>query len=79
MSENTKTWQHAANEWADAAYNGLQWLRNIEDGATTDAKAARENMERCCQHAKQIADGVYAAQHAPSIPEPVLDALGPKP
>lgn len=34
-----KTWQHAANEWADAATNGLQWVRNIRDGISTPEEA----------------------------------------
>ena len=34
-----KTWQHAANEWADAATNGLQWLRNVRDGISTTEEA----------------------------------------
>ncbi len=45
-------WQHIANEWADAATNGVQWLRNIRDGASTvaDALACMEsNVERIQQ------------------------------
>lgn len=26
------TWQHVANEWADAATNGVAYLRNVEEG-----------------------------------------------
>lgn len=62
---HVNTWKHAANEWADTGYAGLQWLRNIEDGTTTDIKAARENMERCCKHAREVADAVYFAPPAP--------------
>lgn len=29
------TWQHAANEWADAATNGIQALKNVRDGIST--------------------------------------------
>ena len=36
-----KTWQHAANEWADAATNGLQWLRNVRDGISTTEEAIK--------------------------------------
>jgi len=38
-------WSHIANEWADAATNGVQWLRNIRDGASTvtDALACMES------------------------------------
>lgn len=45
-------WQHIANEWADATANGVQWLRNIRDGASTvaDALACMErNVERIQQ------------------------------
>lgn len=47
-----QNWQHIANEWADAATNGVQWLRNIRDGASTvaDALACMEsNVERIRQ------------------------------
>lgn len=33
---------HQANEWADAATNGLQWLRNIRDGISTVDEAIIE-------------------------------------
>lgn len=26
------SWRHVANEWADVATNGLQWLKNLRDG-----------------------------------------------
>lgn len=45
-------WQRIANEWADATANGVQWLRNIRDGASTvaDALACMEsNVERIQQ------------------------------
>lgn len=48
----SQDWQHIANEWADAATNGVQWLRNISDGASTvaDALACMEsNVERIHQ------------------------------
>ena len=34
-----KTWQHAANEWADATCNALQWMRNVRDGISTPDEA----------------------------------------
>lgn len=37
-------WRHIANEWADVATSGLQWLRNIKGGAST-VDAALANME----------------------------------
>lgn len=33
---------HMANEWADMASNGLQWLRNIRDGVSTTTEALDE-------------------------------------
>lgn len=51
------TWKHAANEWADTAYNGLQHIRNIKDGITT-AESALENMTKCCAYAHEVADSV---------------------
>jgi hypothetical protein len=73
---HTDTWKHAANKWADTAYSGLQWLRNVEDGTMTDIRAARENMERCCQHAQQVAGAVYAAGNSQGqATQPELQAL----
>lgn len=66
---HTKTWQHAANEWADTAYNGLQWLRHIEDtlkaGRSVNLESARKNMEQCCRDAKRVADSVPRTPAAP--------------
>lgn len=45
MHENNKLhksneyWQHQANEWADTATSGLQWLKNIKDGISTPQDA----------------------------------------
>lgn len=33
---------HRANEWADMACNGIQWLRNIRDGISTPTEALAE-------------------------------------
>lgn len=33
---------HIANEWADMATNGVQWLRNIRDGISTPEEALAE-------------------------------------
>lgn len=63
--------RHARNEWADAACNGLQWLRNIEDGTTTDLKRARENMEASVAHARQVSDQLGTAPAAQAQGEPV--------
>jgi hypothetical protein len=36
---------HMANEWADMATNGIQWLRNIRDGVSAPAVALAEMEE----------------------------------
>ena len=43
--------QHQANEWADTATNGLQWLRNIKDGISTvdEAIVAMESDIKYCR------------------------------
>ncbi|WP_423459922.1 hypothetical protein [Ottowia sp. VDI28] len=45
--------RHRANEWADMAINGLQWLRNIVDGIS-DPKTALENMESNLVHCREV-------------------------
>lgn len=54
--------RHSANEWADMATNGLQWLRNIVSGAS-DAAAALQNMESNLAHCRAVNDAP-AVQHA---------------
>ena len=34
--------RHEANEWADMAANGIQCLRNIQDGVSTPVEALQE-------------------------------------
>lgn len=47
--------RHSANEWADMATNGLQWLRNIVDGIS-DPKEALDNMESNLKHCRAVND-----------------------
>jgi len=47
--------RHSANEWADMATNGLQWLRNIVDGIS-DPKEALSNMEDNLKHCQGVND-----------------------
>ena len=68
---NWRALQHSANEWADMAINGLQWLRNIVDG-TSDPKKALANMEKNLVHCRSVNDAEdvqrairFAAQPAP--------------
>jgi len=58
-----RNYQHEANEWADAATNGLQWLRNVRDGVSKPADGIAE-ME---QNIKRIrAEFSTTAPKAPS-------------
>ena len=43
--EQRGDWRHIANEWADMATNGVQWLRNIRDGISTPEDALGEMEE----------------------------------
>lgn len=40
--EPPTTQAHIANEWADMASNGIQWLRNVQDGTSTCEEALAE-------------------------------------
>ncbi|MFV7423966.1 hypothetical protein ACNPNN_12935 [Stenotrophomonas geniculata] len=62
-------WQHIANEWADAATNGVQWLRNIRDGASTvaDALACMESNVERIQQLKPPAQAVDLGQPDPTL------------
>ena len=51
--------KHIANEWADMATSGLQWLRNIRDGISPVGDAL-ENMESICAHIRALQDKEYA-------------------
>lgn len=46
-------WAHIANEWADMAANGIQWLRNVRDGISTPAQALEE-MEANCKRIRAL-------------------------
>lgn len=50
-----KAWQHVANEWADMATSGIQWLRNIQDG-TSSVEDALRNMADCLNHCEAVRD-----------------------
>jgi hypothetical protein len=65
------TWKHVANEWADTAYNGLQWLRNLDEGVTADVKRGIENMESCCKAAQEV----WAAAHRATAAAPAATAV----
>ena len=54
-------WKHVANEWADVATNGYQWLLNIQDG-TSKVDDAIENMKDGLQHCRDTYDKTAAEQ-----------------
>jgi hypothetical protein len=58
--------RHIANEWADMATNGMQWLRNIRDGIST-VEDAIANMDDNYKHCRKVNDatGLYG-QDAPT-------------
>lgn len=58
-------WRHVANEWADSATSGLQWLRNIRDGISTQAEAMR-NMIDSIAHCMEVQE---AASAPPAVGE----------
>jgi hypothetical protein len=60
--------RHVANEWADMATNGLEWLRNVHDGVSS-VEDALENMEACMQHCREVNDRLVQTPPAPA-PEP---------
>lgn len=72
---NMEALRHSANEWADMAINGLQWLRNIVAGVS-DAKTALENMESNLAHCRAVNDApeVQAAIRAAAAPTPAAQA-----
>ena len=67
--------RHAANEWADMAINGLQWLRNIVEGIS-DPTVALDSMESNMSHCRQVNDAAFGAHVAPAAqPVPVVQPL----
>ena len=50
---------HAANEWADMATSGIQWLRNVRDGISTPEQAL-ENMAECLAHCQAVSAAARA-------------------
>jgi hypothetical protein len=53
--------RHTANEWADMASNGLQWLRNIRDGVST-VEDALSSMLRDYAHCREVNDAPAACE-----------------
>lgn len=58
-------WKHVANEWADMATNGIQWLRNIEAGVST-VDVALEAMAVDHAHCLVVATEAFNAEREPA-------------
>lgn len=56
--------EHIANEWADMATNGVQWLRNVRDGISTPGEALKE-MESNHVRIRALAAATPAVTGAP--------------
>lgn len=61
---DSKKQQHLANEWADIATSGLQWLRNIQDGISKP-QAAIENMEVLVRNLRTSMDSPISVDYSP--------------
>lgn len=53
LEGQVSAYAHAANEWADMATAGIQWLRNIRDNLS-NVPDALENMDRCLEHCQKV-------------------------
>lgn len=45
LAKDAEAWKHIANEWADEATNGVQYLRNVRDGISTPEECTRSALE----------------------------------
>jgi len=57
--EAAKRWSHVADEWADMAASGMDWLRNIRDGISTPGEALadmNESLAHCRAVAREAAE-----------------------
>jgi hypothetical protein len=59
-----KNWQHIANEWADMATNGIQWVRNISEGISTPEEALK-SLESDLAHCREVNDGPVDEESKP--------------
>jgi hypothetical protein len=66
--------RHVANEWADFATNGLQWVRNIVDEISKPADALA-NLTSSMEHCRAVNDGSQAMRRAIFAPKPAQVAV----
>jgi len=69
LEQRLEAVRHCANEWADMALNGLQWTRNIAEGISS-AEDARDNMEVCLEHCREVNNSVSALHQTSPAGEP---------
>jgi hypothetical protein len=73
---NVEALRHSANEWADMAANGLQWVRNIAEGIS-ETQEALSDLEANLVHCREVNDRrevqafVTITQPAAPVQEPV--------
>lgn len=64
-----RAWDHASNEWADMATNGIQWLRNVADGASTPERAL-ESLREQIKHCRAVTQSAREKEAALASPPP---------
>ena len=64
LKKKIDTLRHSANEWADMATTGLQWVRNIVDGIS-DPRYALQNLKECLAHCQQVDNSSPQPAQAP--------------
>jgi hypothetical protein len=67
-------WRFLANEWADVATNGLQWLRNIKDNVSQPAQAL-ENMENCVEGVMKLQEGLHETSRLEHLSADVIKLM----
>ena len=67
-------WRFLANEWADVATNGLQWLRNIKENVSQPSQAL-ENMEACVECVMRLQEGLHESFHLEHLSAEVIKLM----
>ena len=60
-------WRHVANEWADAFWNAVQWLRNLNEGIGTFDQALA-NITETARHCEAVQRRAHPTAAAPVDP-----------
>jgi hypothetical protein len=67
-------WRFLANEWADVATNGLQWLRNIKENVSQPAQAL-ENMEAGVKGVMKLQEGLPDSSRLEHLSSEVIKVM----